>query len=396
MAEGSIELSIVMPCLNEAKTVGACVAKARQWLAERRVSGEVLVVDNASEDASAAIAAEAGARIVSARIRGYGNALMAGITEARGQFVIMGDADDSYDFTRLDAFLARLREGVDLVMGNRYRGGIRPGAMPFLNRYVGNPLLTGIGRLFFGSPAGDFYCGLRGCSRAAALRMNLRSSGMEFAIEMVVKATLLGMRIAEVPTTLSPDGRGRPSHLHPWRDGWRTLRFLLIYSPKWLFWYPGLFLVVAGSCVGVWVLPGPRLVGGVVYDLHTLAFAAMAVLLGVQAASFAAFTRVFAVSEGLLPDDPRLARLLHVVTLEAGLLIGAVFIAAGVAGYLSYAVARWSGRPFGPEEASRAMRVVIPSLTFFVLGCQVVLSSFFISILWLRRRRDGAPGDRGA
>lgn len=382
-----IELSIVIPCLNEAKTIGVCVDKARGWLTARGVAGEIIIADNGSTDGSQAIAGQREATVVPVAGKGYGHALMGGIAAASGRYIIMGDADDSYDFTRLEPFLDALRQGCDLVVGNRFRGGIRPGAMPPLNRYVGNPLLTAIGRLFFRSPVGDFYCGLRGFSREAALRMDLRATGMEFAIEMIVKATLLGMRIAEVPTTLSPDGRGRASHLRPWRDGWRTLRFLLIYSPRWLFFYPGAALMAVGLGVGLWLLPRPRTFGNVTYDVHTLLYAGAAALIGFQAISFAAFTKLFAVSEGLLPEPPYLQRLFRIVTLEVGLVAGALLVLGGLAGS-AYAVHLWGERDFGPLDAAHMLRLVIPSVMMLVLGCQAALSSFFMSILWLRRRRS--------
>ena len=263
-----------------------------------------------------------GARVVPVETRGYGAALMGGIRAARGRFVIMADADDSYDFTALMPFVAKLREGYDLVMGNRFQAASCPGAMPPLHRYLGNPVLTGIGRLFFGSPCGDFHCGMRGFRRDAALAMDLQTTGMEFASEMVVKATLLGLRITEVPTTLSPDGRSRPPHLRSWRDGWRHLRFLLLFSPRWLFLYPGALLMLVGLAVGAWILPGPRTIGGVSFDVHTLTYAAAAVLIGFQSIAFAVFTKVFAINEGLLPEDPRFHKLFTTITLEVGLLVG--------------------------------------------------------------------------
>jgi hypothetical protein len=259
--------------------------------------------------------------------------------------------------------------------------------MPFLNRHVGNPVLSAIGRLLFGSPVGDFHCGLRGFRRASALRMDLRTAGMEFASELIVKAVLLGMRVTEVPTTLSPAGRTRPPHLRPWRDGWRHLRFLLIYSPKWLFYYPGVLLVAAGLALGAWVLPGPRAVGGVTYDVHTLLYAGLAVILGVQALSFAAFTKVFAVSEGLLPEAASVERLFRYRVLEIGLVVGTVCMAAGLAGSV-YAVTLWGTSAFGPLDTTRMLRLVMPSATMLVIGCQLALSSFFLSILWLRRHRS--------
>jgi glycosyltransferase involved in cell wall biosynthesis len=379
------ELSIVMPCLNEAETLAACIGKARRFLDEAAVSGEIVVADNGSADGSPALAARLGARVVHVSARGYGSALMGGIAEARGRYVIVGDADDSYDFSDLMPFVERLRDGADLVMGNRFRGGIRPGAMPASHRYLGNPVLTAIGRLFFQSPCGDFHCGLRGFNKAALGRLDLRTTGMEFASEMVVKATLHGLRISEVPTTLSPAGRSRPPHLRTWRDGWRHLRFLLLYSPRWLFLYPGVLLMLAGLVAGAWLLPGPRTVGGVTFDVHTLVYAAMAILVGFQAITFAVFTKVFAISEGLLPEDPRLTRLFRWITLEAGLTVGALAILAGLAGSI-YALGSWSGRAFGALDPTRTLRTVIPAVTCITLGCQIVFSSFFLSVLGLRRR----------
>lgn len=381
----AIELSIVMPCLNEAATLGVCIEKAQRWLCQSGVAGEVIIADNGSSDGSPQIAGRLGARVVPVPERGYGSALMGGIAAARGRYIVMGDADDSYDFSDLGPFLAELRAGSDLVMGNRFRGGIRPGAMPALHRYFGNPLLTGIGRLLFRSPSGDFHCGLRGFSKAAVQQLDLRTTGMEFASEMVVKATLHRMRITEVPTTLYPDGRDRPPHLRSWRDGWRHLRFLLLYSPRWLFFYPGAVLMLAGLLAGLWLLPGPRVVGGVMFDVHTLLYAAVAVVLGFQAITFALFTKVFAISEGLLPEDPRLNRVNRYLTLEVGLVAGAVLFLAGLA--LSfYAFDFWGSRSFGSLNPSETLRLVIPAVTLLTLGAQAVIASFFLSILRLRRR----------
>jgi glycosyltransferase involved in cell wall biosynthesis len=271
---GSIELSVVMPCLNEAETLETCIRKAQRALEQQNLAGEVVVADNGSTDGSIAIAERLGARVVRVQARGYGNALMGGIAAASGKYVIMGDADDSYDFSHIPRFLDKLREGADLVMGNRFRGGIEKDAMPLLHQYFGNPLLTRIGRLFFHSPVGDFYCGIRGFRKDAYEKMGLRTTGMEFATEMVVKATLLNLRIAEVPTTLVPDGRTRRPHIRTWRDGWRTLRFFLLYSPRWLFLYPGAVLMFVGSVLGLWLLPAPRRIGEVTFDVHTLVYAA--------------------------------------------------------------------------------------------------------------------------
>ena len=293
------ELTILMPCLNEAETLAVCITKARAFLERTGIDGEVLVADNGSTDGSRAIAAEHGARVVEVPVRGYGAALLEGTRQARGRFVIMGDADDSYDFTRLDAFVERLRAGDELVMGNRFKGGIVPGAMPPLHYYLGNPVLTGIGRLLFGSPCRDFHCGLRGYAKASIEALELRTLGMEFASEMVVRATLQGLRIAEVPTTLKKDGRSRPPHLRSWRDGWRHLRFLLMYSPRWLFLYPGLALLAVGLLLTALVLPGPLALGFATLDVHTLVLAAAATLLGTQTVTFAWLTKLFAINEGL-------------------------------------------------------------------------------------------------
>lgn len=381
----AIELSIVMPCLNEAETLATCIDKARGFLDRHGIAGEIVIADNGSTDGSQEIAISRGARVVDVPSKGYGSALMGGIAAARGRYVIMGDADDSYDFTDLMPFVERLRAGDELVMGNRFQGGIEPGAMPPLHKYLGNPVLTWIGRLFFGSPSGDFHCGLRGFDRRAILALDLRTTGMEFASEMVVRATLQGLRIGEVPTTLSKDGRSRPPHLRSWRDGWRHLRFLLMYSPRWLFLYPGLFLMTAGLLVGAWLLPGPRRIGGVELDIQTMLYAAMAVVIGFQAVIFALFTKVFVISEGLMPEDPRLNRMFDYITLETGLIVGLALLLAGLGGSV-HAVSEWGARAFGPLEPSRTMRWVIPAATALVLGCQIILSSFFLSILGLKRR----------
>src|SRR5215510_4723666 len=300
-AATAVEISVVIPCLNEAETLEACIREAQQGIRDAGVSGEIIVADNGSSDGSLDIAERLGVRVVNVKARGYGSALMGGIAAAFGKYVVIGDADDSYDFGHIPRFLEQLRQGADLVMGNRFLGGIQKDAMPPLHRYFGNPALTSIGRLFFKSPVRDFYCGLRGFRKDAYERMGLRTTGMEFATEMVVKATLLKMRITEVPTTLSPDGRSRPAHLRTWRDGWRTLRFFLLYSPRWLFLYPGIGLMLIGAILGGWLLPAQRTVGAVNFDVHTLLYAAAFVSLGFQAVAFAVFTKFFAISEGPLP-----------------------------------------------------------------------------------------------
>lgn len=380
-----IELSIIMPCLNEAETLESCIRKAQDAIRLANIAAEVIVADNGSVDGSVEIAERLAARVVHVKGRGYGNALMGGIAAARGKYIIMGDADDSYDFGHVPRFLEKLRNGADLVMGNRFRGGIQRDAMPPLHRYFGNPALSRLGRLFFRSQVGDFYCGLRGFRKDAYERMGLHTTGMEFATEMVVKATLLQFRIAEVPTTLSPDGRSRPPHLRTWRDGWRTLRFFLLYSPRWLFLYPGLALMFAGTLIGSWLLPSPRRVGQVVFDVHTMVYAAAFVLLGFQSIAFAVFTKFFAISEGLLPPDQTLEKFCRYITLEVGLTIGALMTLAGLATSV-YAVSAWGSVHFGRLDYSHTMRLVIPAALCLMLGVQTIFASFFMSVLGLCRR----------
>ena len=384
-ADDSVELSLVMPCLNEAETLAACIGKAKRGLRENGIQGEIIVADNGSTDGSPEIAARLGARVVSVAEPGYGSALGAGISAALGKYVIMADADDSYDWSAIRPFVDKLRGGAGLVMGDRFAGGIRPGAMPPLHRHLGNPVLTGIGRLLFRSPVHDFHCGMRGFCKSDILALDLRTTGMEFASEMVVKATLYGLQIVEVPTILVPDGRSRPPHLRSWRDGWRHLRFLLLYSPRWLFLYPGVLLLSLGLALGLWLVPGPQSFFGVILDVHTLLYAAMAMIVGFQGIVFAVFTKVFAISEGLLPEDPRLSRLFRYVTLETGLVAGGLLLLAGIWGSL-HAVGVWRGHAYGPLDPSRMLRLIIPAVTALMLGCETVLSSFFLSILGLRRR----------
>jgi len=377
-------LSVVMPCLNELETVGVCVRKALASLRQAGIHGEVIVADNGSTDGSIELAESEGARVVHITDKGYGNALKGGILAARGEFVLMADSDDSYEFGHVMRFLEQLRSGSDLVMGNRFRGGIAKGAMPPLHRYLGNPVLTRIGRLFFDSPCDDFHCGIRGFRKDSFLRMDVRSTGMEFASEMVVKASLLGMDVREVPTTLAPDGRSRPPHLRTWRDGWRHLRFLLMYSPRWLFLYPGMALIVLGLAGCAWLLPGPKVFRGVEFDVHTLLYAFVAVLLGFQLAAFAVFTKIFAISEGLLPEDPRLSRVFNYITLETGLVVGVLLVATGIGGSI-FAVSGWAHSSFGDLDPVRNLRIVMPAVFSLTLGVQIVCSSFFLSILGLRR-----------
>lgn len=384
------QISIVMPCLNEAATLRACIEKAWTGLAEVHVSGEVVVADNGSTDGSREIAVDAGARLVEVERRGYGSALIGGIEAARGEYVIMGDADGTYDFGRIEPFVSALRNGFDLVMGNRFAGGVERGAMPTLNRLIGNPVLSALGRLFFRSPVGDFHCGLRAFRRDAVLALGLATPGMEYASEMVIKASLAGLRIAEVPTTLSPAPGDRRAHLRPWRDGWRHLRLLLLYSPRWLFLYPGLVLGGLGLAATIALLPGPLVVGLVRFDVDTLLYAVAGVLLGYQLVVFAAFARIFGMTQGFLPENPKLRRLFRFVRLEVGLAVGATLLAGGLAG-AAYALVDWSSASFGRLDYSHVLRIVIPSVGLLVLGTQTIVTSFFLSFIGLRDRHlDGS------
>lgn len=378
------ELTILMPCLDEAETVVTCVTKARRFLSDRGIDGEVLVADNGSQDGSPELAAESGARVIHVAEKGYGSALMAGIAAAQGQYVIMGDADDSYDFSCLDSFVDRLRAGDQIVMGNRFDGEIRPGAMPPLHRYLGNPVLSRMGRAFFKVPCKDFHCGLRGFDRTSVLSLGLQATGMEFASELVVKAQLRGLSIAEVPITLHPDGRTRPPHLRSWRDGWRHLRFLLLFSPRWLFLYPGALLVLFGGLLTAALVVGPIDLGFVHLGEGALVAASLLTVIGYQAVLFACLTKVYAQAEGLLPQDPRFNRLFRYVRLETGLVAGFGMIVVGlifaVVAYLTWRDAGW-----GQTASAGIVRSVVPASLGLVLGCQTVLSSFFLSILGLRR-----------
>jgi hypothetical protein len=390
-----VELTVVMPCLNEAETVATCVSKAVKFLADSGVSGEVVLADNGSTDGSQQLAADAGARVVPVSEKGYGNALMGGILAARGEYVIMGDADDTYDFSSLMPFVTELRKGTDLVMGNRFKGGIAPGAMPPLHRYLGTPVLSFIGRLFFHSNIGDFNCGLRGFRRDAAIKLGLQSTGMEFASEMIVKAALAHQKIAEVPTTLGKGGRSRAPHLNTWRDGWRHLRFLLLFSPTWLFLLPGLVLLIGGLGFGGAVAAGPLKIGGVSFDVDTLVACGAAVDIGFQAILFWLFTQVYAGAEGFLPEEPKVQRLLGQLSLERGLLVGAAVGLAGLIG-LIFSLLYWDGYSFGHLNYEHELRLMVPSVTALVLSCQLILGTFFLSILGIKQTRhtpDGAKAE---
>ena len=383
-----IELSIVMPCLNEVETLATCIRKAQEAIAKDGLSAEIIVADNGSVDGSQMVARELGVRVVDVKRKGYGSALIGGIDAAHGEFVIMGDADDSYDFRAIGPLLAKLREGYDLVMGNRFAGGIQAGAMVWSHRWLGNPALTFISRVFFHTPVGDMHCGLRGFRKDAFTRLRLRATGMEFASEMVIKASLRRMKIAEVPVTLSPDGRSRPPHLRTWRDGWRHLRFMLLFSPRWLFLYPGLTLFAAGLLVGAWLETGRKYIGTVSFDIHTLLLAGFACLIGYQLVVFAVFTKVFAMQQGFHPPNPTYSRWFRAIKLETGLVVGGLMLLAGVAG-TALAVLSWGARGFGALDPSLTMREVLPAAVLLTLGVQTVFASFFLSILGIDNESDG-------
>lgn len=382
------ELSIVMPCLNEADTLETCIDKARRALKSHGIQGEIIVADNGSTDGSQVIAESMGARVVPVKEKGYGNALMGGIAAARGKFIIMGDADDSYDFLEVPRFVEKLREGYDLVQGCRLPlggGRVMPGAMPFLHRWWGNPMFSWMSRKWFHAPISDVYCGLRGFTRQHYERLAQRCTGMEFATEMIIKSSLYRARITEVPITLHPDGRkSHAPHLKTFRDGWRTLRFFLMYSPRWLFLMPGMLLILMGVVGYGLAMPGFT-IQGLTFDAHTLLFSSLAILCGYQSILFAIFTKTFAISEGLMPDDPHLTRFFDHVYLERGLIIGGTSLLAGL-GLLLVAVNQWRMHDFGRLDYSQTMRWVIPGATLTALGFQTILSSFFVSILGMRRR----------
>lgn len=384
--ENKLELTIVMPCLNEAETLEVCIRKALKYLADNNVSGEVVIGDNGSTDGSQDIARRCGARVVDIPRKGYGSALMGAIQASKGKYVIMGDSDDSYDFSNLNAYVEKLREGYDLVMGNRFKGGIAKGAMPFLHYYLGNPVLSFIGKLFFGGNINDFHCGLRGFRQDIVSLLNLQTTGMEFASEMVVKANINKLRITEVPTTLSPDGRSRPPHLRTWRDGWRHLRFLLLYSPRWLFLIPGMTLMIIGLIALILIQRGPVHMLNIYFDTNTMLYAGAFIVIGFQAVNFAVFTRIYAIQQGFLPKNDTLERLYKFITLEAGLIIGGIITVAGLAGSV-YSLYQWDQQNFGALNYPSILRVVIPSVIAIMIGLQTVFSSFFLSFLGLNQKQ---------
>jgi glycosyltransferase involved in cell wall biosynthesis len=383
-ASTDFEVSFVMPCLNEAETLERCIRKAQQATSRHGLRAEIIVADNGSTDGSRQIAQRLGARVVAVKEKGYGSALRGGIEAARGRYIVMGDSDDSYDFSSIYPFLEKLRAGHDLVMGNRFRGGILPGAMPWKHRWIGNPVLTQIGRLFFHCPAGDFHCGLRAFSKAAYERMELQTTGMEFASEMVIKSTLKGLSIAEVPTVLYKDGRSRPPHLRSWRDGWRHLRFMLLFSPRWMFLWPGAACFLLGMVASAVLMHAPVSLAGVGFDIHSLLVAGFLALVGYQLLVFGLFTKMYAVTEGFHPPHRLLGKDPH-INLEWGVLSG---IAVGTAGLALLALAfyDWREAGLGALDPRVTMREVIPAVVLMMIGLQTIFASFFLSILTLRRR----------
>lgn len=385
-----VEFSIVMPCLNEAETLVVCIEKARKSIAQFGLDAEIVIADNGSTDGSQRIASDNGARVVAVEDKGYGCALYGGISAARGRYVIMGDADDSYDFADLGPFIQKLRAGYDLVMGCRFPSGggrIMPGAMPLKHRFLGNPVLSFIGKMFFRSPVTDFHCGLRGFSKDAFLRMNLQTTGMEFASEMVMAASVSRMRIAEVPITLYKDGRSRAPHLRSWRDGWRHLRFMLMYCPRWLFFYPGILLFLAGAAFFMLILlKGSIVIGGMGFESNSLLVAGMTALIGFQLTTFYFFTKTFAAAEGLLPEDRAIKQISSLFSLEVGILVGALLFLLGLA-VLASAMVAWKQVEFGALSQDIKLRRIIPAIISMLLGFQIVLSRFFLSILGLRTRK---------
>lgn len=382
----SLEVSIVIPCLNEAETITECVKEARAALEEAEISGEVIVADNGSTDGSPALAELAGASVVHVREKGYGSALQGGIEQARGTYVLMGDADGSYNFREIGRFMEKLRAGDDLVMGCRLpKGGgeIKPGAMPWLHKWIGNPVLSGIGKLFFHAPIDDFHCGLRAFRTSAVQDLHLRTTGMEFASEMVVRSTLADYRISQVPVTLSPDKRSRKPHLRSWRDGWRHLRFLLLFSPRWLFFYPGVFLALVGLLGFLMLLPGPLTLGSVTFDTNSLLLSSLSIVVGFQVISMYIFARAYATSAGLLPPDPKIKKLLTGRPAEWGILIGLAFILIGF-GYLVYALLVWQSTNFGNLSYPNSLRIVIPGVTAIGLGVQFSFSGFILAIIGIK------------
>ncbi|WP_329806558.1 glycosyltransferase family 2 protein [Flavobacterium facile] len=380
-------VTVVMPCLNEAQTLETCIKKAQFYFTNNNIDGEIIIADNGSTDGSQDIAQKLGAKVVSIPQKGYGNALKGGINQAKGDFIIMGDADDSYDFSKLELFINKLNEGADFVIGNRFKGGIEKNAMPFLHKYLGNPVLSFLGRLFFNSKIGDFHCGLRGFTKEAYQKLELTTSGMEFASELIVKAHLNNLTIAEVPTILHKDGRNRKPHLNTWQDGWRHLRFLLLYSPKWLFFYPSVLMMLTGFILSLFLIIAPIKIGNIVFDVHTLLYSTALFIIGFQFFVFYGLTKVFAVTHKLLPKSDRYDAIFKFISLEKGIVIGFLFTIIGI--ILSiFGFSIWSKENFGPLNVTETLRIIIPAVSIIVIGIEIILFSFFFSILGLRNEKN--------
>jgi len=386
LKKNKIKITILMPCLNEKETLGICITKAKKWIDRYGIGAEVLVADNGSSDGSQEIAHNLGARVVTVDQRGYGSALFHGTLAAKGEWIIMGDSDDSYDFSELDLFVQKLDQGFDLVMGNRFAGGIDPGAMPWKNKYIGNPILSSIGKVLFRCPVHDFHCGLRAFTKNAFLLMDLRTTGMEYASEMVIKATLYGMRICEVPTRLSKDGRSRPPHLRPWRDGWRHLRFMFLFSPRWLFFIPGSTLLLMSSLIYCSILISPLRVGNIVFDINTLLFSQAGVLLGILLLTTGLSVRIIATKEGFLKENKFIQRFVGTATPEIGGLTGAFFICLGFLGGI-WAMYKWASVKFGQLVPDLLIRMVSFSTLLFSIGGIMVTTSLVIGFLSLQTKK---------
>ncbi len=381
-----MQLTILMPCLNEAETLASCIKKAKHWIKNSKISAEILIADNGSTDGSQKIAKSMGARVVNVKEKGYGSAIFYGSLVAKGELIIVGDSDDSYDFSKLDNFVKKLNEGYELVVGNRFLGGIEKGAMPWKNRYIGNPILTKIGRIFFNCPVKDFHCGLRAYTKSAFKKMDLRTSGMEFASEMIIKANLFNMKIAEVPTTLSKDGRSRPSHLRPWRDGWRHLRFMLLFSPLWLFFIPGLLLFLLSGIFYSFLLFGPLQIGSITFDVHTLFYAQTGIIIGLLSMIFSTFIKAFGIKEGLLPKSSRLQNIQKYLKPELSALIGFLMIIIGlIIGFT--ALLTWGKTGFGQLTTNLLLRKISFSTTLIILGSEILLAVFVLEFLTIPKRK---------
>ncbi len=388
MLAEEIEVSIIMPCLNESETLSVCIRKAKDFIQSNKINGEIVIGDNGSTDGSQQIAIQEGAILVNISEKGYGAALLGAINSSKGKYIIMGDSDDSYDFKHLMLFIEKLREGYDLVMGNRFKGGINKGAMPFMHRYFGNPVLSFIGRRFFNIPIGDFHCGLRGFNRTSILSIGLMTSGMEFASEMVVKAALFNLKITEVPTTLSRAGRSRASHLRTWHDGWRHLRFLLMFSPRWLFLYPGLFILFLSSALFLLLLIGPLHLGHIILDIHSMAIFALTIILSFQLILFYIMSKIYGINQGLIPVNRRFNNIFNYFPLERGLILGGLLLIAGLT-ILALVLLKWKSLGYGPiTDTSQTLRFVFTSVLLLNLGSQVIFSSFMLSILGIIRKEE--------